>query len=421
MGLRAAMAEQPLEEGSPLKQRSQEIWLELGRRDLPVEGMIRAGVLPSVTAAVSSFSLLPAMLDAGLVRPAASDEYLERVRDLSDQTWGSLLAQALESEESAESALSLAMRTFRPELFEPYLSRISPLPSVTGGEAPLRPEVVEAMESDLRFPYALSGRFLNRVQDWLNRLLTEGDIPALSAWTAPPISLFVALSDRATPPDTVGLWIWERYTVTNVEDWSESSLNLEWQVHNGIKEPPVPLTVWAERKTEEGQVANLALLKSSRRHDRISRPVNGLQAEDFVNTAANLLRFGEAQKAADLYFGLAELRPTDSRVLNNLGFCLVPIDLDLALKYLQRASIYPSEQTEVNAANRVLVLHLLERDSEAIRLANVVLSSEPEDGYPAILWEHPHGGGFRLLESAFAREYIQRLRGHMEERVAREA
>jgi hypothetical protein len=422
MGLRATMTQLPLEEGSALKQRAKATWLELARRGVPVAGIVRAGVLPGVTAEIASFSLLPAMLDAGLLVRAASDEYLQRLRALSDQTWGYVLAQAVDSEDSPESARGIAMRTFRPDFLKYHFGASQLLPGF-GTDESVRPEAISAaMASDVRFTYAISGRFLNRVQDWLGRILAD-DFEEVIAWATPPIPVFTALSARDISPDPVELWLWERYTVTNEEDWSESSLMLEWQVHNGIKERPLPQTIWAERKTDEGVIANLALLKSSSKHDRIARRANGLRADDFVNVAVRHLRVGEVQKAADLYFGLAELRPSDPGVLNNLGFCLVPLDLELALKYLQRASIFPVEDPVTNAANRVLVLHLLERDAEATRLADLILSSEQGDDGPGeavVLWEHSHGGGFRLLEHAYARQYIERLREHMQERSLKE-
>ena len=86
--------------------------------------------------------------------------------------------------------------------------------------------------------------------------------------------------------------------------------------------------------------------------------------------------------------GLCELRPGDGEALNNLGFCLLPTEVEEGLLKLQQASLYSRSRTVVNAANTALALHLLGRDVAALAVGEECLATAPQDMTPAFLWRH---------------------------------
>jgi len=81
---------------------------------------------------------------------------------------------------------------------------------------------------------AMSGRvgdaydrwFVAHVSEWFARLL-ETDSQGFLSWKACPVSLLANLPGQVV--DDEGRWIWERFTRSRLEDWSTSSLLLEWR------------------------------------------------------------------------------------------------------------------------------------------------------------------------------------------------
>ena len=226
---------------------------------------------------------------------------------------------------------------------------------------------------DLRVPFAISNRFTDRILEWFRRLLSDG-VADVVRTKAPPPAVFTALPIRRNTSDEVGQWIWDRFTKTRLEEWSEASLIREWHLIQ-TDESAIPTTVLRERICEPSQVAAIALQRLTTRvtEGSATQPPQ-LSAEDFVMAANQHLRAGRYLEAANIFEGLVELHPTDGDALNNLGFCLMPQDPSRALSVLQRASLYPMQQRTINAANRVLALQLTDRRDAAQILAKEFLS-----------------------------------------------
>lgn len=83
-----------------------------------------------------------------------------------------------------------------------------------------------------------------------------------------------------------------------------------------------------------------------------------------VEIAATHLMRGRADIAAAIYESVVAESPDNARFLNNLGFCQVPLDRDLALRTLDRAAELFAVPFAVNVANRML-LHLLNGNAKA--------------------------------------------------------
>jgi hypothetical protein len=94
------------------------------------------------------------------------------------------------------------------------------------------------------------------------------------------------------------------------------------------------LAFWTVRKGDPNATL-MALIKSSQqRGDRAES--RWLDPVAFVDAATDLLKANQIREAADIFATLVELRPTDGEALNNLGFCLLPLDPTAALEALQR-------------------------------------------------------------------------------------
>jgi hypothetical protein len=200
-----------------------------------------------------------------------------------------------------------------------------------------------------------------------------------------------------------------------MEEWSYSSLVLEWLTHKG--EPPADSLerVIAERRTDPDTVAELALDRAAKRRDR-QMPNAGLQAGSFVPAAVDLLEGKKYNEAVELFAALVELRPGDGEALNNYAFCLLVVDPAKALLALQRASLFDWHGSAINIANTVLCLHLLGRDEESALLARQFLDGDVDTGQTGYLWRHNPALPEHRLECVAVRDYVASLLDHMLER-----
>lgn len=380
---------------------------ELQRRGFPVESIVRESILPSLAGTVLVLAALPALQDAGMLPIGASSDLAQTLRRDSESGWGRVLMAAVEDEGSFEEVRRLVTSSRPdPRLFPAVdpLSRLS-----RAGRMPEEWSLDLQDSNAVTALYAFTARFSNRVLSWLIRCL-ETDSSNLSAWPVPPRPVFLALSDTPPPRDEKAAWIWERYTETSIESWSESSLLLEWRVLSGIDDPPILRVSWSERRTDRDRIANLALRRSSARplsRAVRSRYTNG--ADDFVNAAIAFLKAGEYGRAVEIFEGLVELTPQDGDALNNLGFCLLPIDAEAALRRLQEASLLPRKIPITNICNRVLALHLVGRDGDARQLIDAASGLDRVE-CSVWLWRHLCGEeGLDLIKVGDAEQYLHDL------------
>ena len=367
------------------------LWAELERRDVPVERVVGAAMLPEIAVRLGMLASIPAMTEGGLWAYGVSPDYLGALQSQAESGWSELLKAAIDADGGRDKARRLAMESLAGEADG---SRLGGAQRFSAEFAQL--DTAHGMEksdwvlADVRMLYAMSSRFSNRVREWLTRLLNE-DLRSLLRMQPPPIPLFLALPTEPMPIDEIGLWIWDRFTQTRYGDWSTSSLMQEWRSAR-TGEVPLPQLVWSERRTDPEAIASIWLSKSSEPR-KTSLPERGLSADEFVHAAINHLDEGRIQEAADIFAGLVELRPADGDALNNLGFCLLPLDPSSGLEELERASLYPQGNVALNLANRALALHLVGRDEDALQLGREALGSEHRGVGLAVMWKHDHDTG----------------------------
>ncbi|KQV71301.1 hypothetical protein ASC64_04455 [Nocardioides sp. Root122] len=415
--LGAAMNRGPMPSANQSRMIVHEAWAELDRRRVPVESVVRAAILPQMAAQIGMQAMTPLLRQSGMWAELVSDDELDRL-DQRSAEWFAVLDRAYEEDRAGLDDDSQILQWVNIEAHRRKLDEVFRLHEATEQVVPVDVEVPETLPAklaaDLRVVYATSTRFTTRVEQWLNRILTD-DLNAVIDWTAPPPALFSALPALRRMDET-GLWIWDRFTKTSLEDWATSSLLREWAGNSDVH---LDRRVWLERVCDSEVLAEMALSRLTKKPRRAAPPPK-LTADVFVDAAQTLLKSDRPEEAAQIFQGLVDLNPTDGDALNNLGFCLLPTDPPAALEVLQRSSLFPMAFRAVNAANRVLALLLVGRESDALTLARESLRVvRPSENDHCVTWRVESTGETPQLslQSSSPHAYLMNLTEFLESRL----
>jgi hypothetical protein len=262
-----------------------------------------------------------------------------------------------------------------------------------------------------KLDYALHG-FMDRIRSWLEVSSTDDII----AWKAPTGSDLtpVPRGQDQRPVCETARWLIDRFTIAYVSEWALSSLRLEWRYLKVRLPAPISSTAMAERKVD----ANAIAIELS---DKVTDSVEVQRAKtnSFVPVAATHLRNGNRDLAIAIFEALVAVSPQDAEAHNNLGFCLLPDSPLTALSELEQADKL-SGGTITTLANRVLALHLMGRDKDALALAR----SETAENLPSehgVMWLIDKDHEFKLSDSLDVRKYLEFLAGHIEREFECEA
>lgn len=387
LGLGASIRPQLVDGRLSDHERTLDIWQELARRGIPVERVLRGWIVRDMSMAIAVRVAAPHMLRLNAFPSHIGESLAEQMGKNSESGWGDLLDRVVDSFESPASAVIAATHeiTWGIRSGQVQMSSSDIRLAWLGGTFP-DDEAIARVAADPHLLIAFSSHFRGRVEEWLSRLLEDDLMAMLRADPAPP-SVFLALGSTRTTRDEVGLWLWERFTLTELEEWSDSSLLLEWRFTQGESVTECSSPLMAERRLSSQDVAGLALGRVAKRSGRRQLP-RGLDPAYFTGKAAAELAAGRWEEAAEIFMGLVDLRPTDGDAWNNLGFCRIPVDPSAALAILERASLYKLHLPMVNVANRCLTLHLLGRDEDALALAGTVAAEVVDPAERAWTWIH---------------------------------
>ena len=162
-------------------------------------------------------------------------------------------------------------------------------------------------------------------------------------------------------------WIYQRFTLTYLEKWSESSLRQEWLYLHGQCSPPCLSLEMDVRQIPVIELA-VAIADKLASHDgRVGRTEQ--LSDSLVMPAINFLTEGRRVEAAALFEAALHNNPTSPEALNNLGFCLLPDDPERALGYLEKAAATGRGDIELITVNRLLSLASVGRRTSVIDLA----------------------------------------------------
>lgn len=259
--------------------------------------------------------------------------------------------------------------------------------------------------------YLFSPAFLLRATHWFASLLNVDLNAALNAGVPDPyVFTSLPLND---PMDESGAWIWERFTLTDINSWSLSSLTQEWGWQKLGRASACAARTLNERSLSADVVAEAAMLKASRTSGRRVHS-RGFDPSQFVEPATELLLKDEWEHAVRIFEGVVELNPGDGTAWNNLGFCWLRESAERALPLLQRGAALQHPVELISIANQVLALHLTGSNGEALRLADQHLALPHLDEGPVVVWHHESRDmRLELVDDADPRQYLEELVNHI--------
>ncbi|GAA2051169.1 tetratricopeptide repeat protein [Leifsonia soli] len=292
----------------------------------------------------------------------------------------------------------------RGEAFQVDLRKI--LPSFFADE-----EAMRDLLAQRELGYLFSPAFLLRATHWFASLLNVDLNAALNAGVPDPyVFTSLPLND---PMDESGAWIWERFTLTDINSWSSSSLTQEWRWQKLGRASACAARTLKERSLAADVVAEAAMLKASRTSGRRVHS-RGFDPAQFVGPATELLLKDEWEHAVRIFEGVVELNPGDGTAWNNLGFCWLRESAERALPLLQRGAALQHPVELISIANQVLALHLTGSNGEALRLADQHLALPHLDEGLAVVWHHESRDvRLELLDDADPRQYLEELVNHI--------
>jgi tetratricopeptide (TPR) repeat protein len=139
-------------------------------------------------------------------------------------------------------------------------------------------------------------------------------------------------------------------------------------------------------------------------------------ADNFISLAVSYLQKNQADEAVGLFRSLADIFPDNPGVRNNYGFCLLPSDPAAALTEIERAEELGGKKPAV-MLNRVLALHQVGRDSDALYAGNSGIDRAPPVRDPELLLWICRGDHSLALARIDYRKYLRLLVAHIRKRL----
>lgn len=236
-------------------------------------------------------------------------------------------------------------------------------------------------------------------------------IEELAAWKSPDPSIV-----RDTPSGysaelrDKGLWIFDRFTVTYLHEWHMSSLELEWAyLHSDLRGCCVSDQMKL-RRTNEHEVARLIADKVVQNRRKNGTGQDGVKIEYFGPVALSYLSEGNYKEAISIYETLDRLTPNDASVLNNLGFCLIPMDPARAVLMLEKSIRVSGKTSPMTGANLMFALYSVGRHKDALEVAGQI---ERFTDDAAILWMRDKDGSLVLTQQAVIANYVENILTHI--------
>lgn len=296
-----------------------------------------------------------------------------------------------------------------PGLSEPDVPSLSQN-RVTGWRNLVEPRLAQA-------GVALPTRLINLRTDDIGAIVAVA-VPVIIPWimTAPIADLYALTPPPATEPGDLGdlppidvellkeyRWAVDRFSETRLQDWDSASLHLEYRWTMGEHPAPCPPELMADRPVHRDALEQeitrrtVAPVGSGREWPEVHQSL----AQRMQRQAVGFLRDGQHREAAALFEFAAAEAPADASAANNLGFCLIPEDPEVARQHLERAAQLGYQPAVINAYNRALCAMLLREPAKSLRIAEEMWN-EGCAAEPAYLWK-VEGGSLSLAERVDAR------------------
>lgn len=376
------------------------VWGELDRRIAALDEVFVGGLADRIASAV-------------IVRVALEFLQSKGRLDLED-----IVGQSPASPDNSWLAAAEASRTSRGGIDGRRRDSASPDFEMLGAALPHlfeSKQEIDAFVAEPTIAHVLSPTFRRRVTRWFANLLPI-DLAGTLSVRIPRPELFAAL-EPFDARDPGGRWIWERFTITQEENWATSSLSLEWDWAERSMSTLCDGRVLAERVADQAKVGRIVMERSLASHKRAPRWNRGFDPTEYTTRASQLLVNGDWPQATRIFEGLVDLAPGDATAWNNLGFCQLPEDPSQALVSLRRSEALSRNHSLLCSANQVLALHLIGNDEEAekhgrevLAIRGVIHDSE------SWVWDHPTSitdSDMELTDVPDVRQYLQQLLLHI--------
>lgn len=377
-------------------------WGELDRRAFPVEQVFTNGVADTLANVVALSVVIPILIRLGLTPLSATDAVEGQLINAHREAWTEVLQGAFQTHLTQPPSRSF---TFVPSAAD-IRQGLGQLISVSIDEESFTSE----LEKEPFVAFVLRPDTIRRIAAWLAHLF-ETDLEAALSTTAPPhADTFAAFPFRGQ--DEIAVWLSDRFLLTDLEQWSSTSLTLEWRHLSGHRDGECPPRILSERVLDRSTVGERALATLGERQPRRTPP-QPLSPDLFVRPAQQALQEGKWNTAVGIFQGLTRMMPSDPGAWNNLGFCQLATDPAAAIQTLEYASRLRHGSTIINIANRVLALHRLGQDPEALDLATSCLAGAPREGGVAVMWAHPSEPENALVDEVDPVLYLRSLQEHI--------
>lgn len=254
-----------------------------------------------------------------------------------------------------------------------------------------------------------------------SRMLTEA-VASLSLWveeaplseiidaTPPSNETFSALQSRPRQSSDLAekyIWVYERFAVTDIEQWAVASLHneLRWVLH--VIPPPVAQEIMEVATFEENElnrlIARQAISPKTRNElwDPLLQPL-----QDQASTFLQQRRFREAGALFEFY---ERQNPDHSGAKNNRGFCLIPASPEEALHHLKASERAGYAPRSIAVYNSCCCYWSMDQESKILDVSEYYWQRELElEPTPCTLWRLEEGT-WTLYRESDARLAVARL------------
>ena len=250
----------------------------------------------------------------------------------------------------------------QPELFdgETWAERLAvPI-------SPLDPII----EEDGRFSFQLAGDTAG-IARLLERWVERADIAEIIDLVPPGPNFFAALDPPSLPQEVMDpyKWLAVRHSGRGFETWDLASLRLEFLAREQEWHPPFSSQLEYPIAAEEDD----GLLREMARRLAGSEAAEAGPGRELLaqlqRQAIQFLAARRYREASALFEFYLRSYPSDVSAMNNMGFCLIPIDTEVALHHLAESASRGFDPLTVNIYNQCCCLRDLGRSGEALELA----------------------------------------------------
>lgn len=234
---------------------------------------------------------------------------------------------------------------------------------------------------------------LDRAVPQITQWVHQATLQDLARLTCPSVEqLEIARAQPAVPEEVTQQYVWtvDRCIRSDPQQWTTSSLNLEFMLRQHGSPPPLIDGDRPDAPSPEALNAEIARRAVESWGQNSSTDGATALFGRIQDHAQSLLRQERHEEASTLFDFYANLHPTSAAARNNAAFCRIPVDPERAHFDLVHAERNGFNPLGVLVHNLAICLSLLNRDGEALDRVEYYWQRERESlPVPAILWRYP--------------------------------